>query len=604
MASLLVVLIISACGAYLYLKSTLVKSFAMVITAICAGVVAFGYFEILANVLIGRDIIVPWAQTACFTLLFVLAFAVLQTIAGQLTRRPIDLGLWPERIGRTICGIFLGLMLSGLLLTAIAMAPLSNRYPYQRFDPGNPDAGKPSRVLLNADGFATGWFGMISSGSFSGKRSFVALHPSFIDQVFLNRHKITEGVSIIAGTEAIKVPPKLAAWPGPEGLKDSNNKPLSPRSDHKLTIVRVGINKNAVKQAGVFTLSQLRLLCKHKNDAKKPLTGRAKGIYPVGYLKTVNQLRIKRLEDRIKIAPADFDGRVKWIDFAFYVPNDYVGVLVEFKQDNVAKLPAPVTAEQAPPPAPFVPLSECAKDTAELHRLASAKVYGVELAVGRKILADLTLEISDPNQWQNIQTAGSITPAQFEDGKINYVRAELKMQKPAEEEPEAPRAAKEEIDEERTFRPTMTSVKKAGGIGGMLKPLEGYKLLSLKCNSPSAGAVIKAEQLPFLVEASGVIHRPVGVIASVEIDDRLVYEFDYCSLTAEDVTDGLIIAEDGSVAKPFPDTIWLTEQTQSISEFYLLYLIESGRGAIITAVGADDSQSPAGFKRYEGFSIK
>ncbi len=183
MASLIVVLIILSCAAYQYLKGTLVKSSAAVIITICASVVAFAYFELLANVFISRGdnsrfvSIAPWAQTLSFVLLFVLAFAILRTIAAQLMRHPVDLGLWPERIGRITCGILLGLILSGLLLTALAMAPLSNKYPYQRFDASRPDAERPNRVLLNTDGFATGWFGMISSGSLSGKRSFATLHP-------------------------------------------------------------------------------------------------------------------------------------------------------------------------------------------------------------------------------------------------------------------------------------------------------------------------------------------------------------------------------------------------------------------------------------------
>ena len=187
MGSLLVVLIILGCVAYQYLKGTLVKSFVVVITSICASVVAFGYFELLANVFISREIFVLWAYPLSFALLFILAFAVLQTIAAQLTRRPIDLGLLPERIGRVVCGIFLGLIVSGLLLTVAAMAPISPKYPYQRFDETSPDPENPGKVLLNADGFATGWFSIVSSGSFSGKRSFATLHPAFLDKLFLNR---------------------------------------------------------------------------------------------------------------------------------------------------------------------------------------------------------------------------------------------------------------------------------------------------------------------------------------------------------------------------------------------------------------------------------
>jgi len=356
MASLLVVLIISGCVAYQYLKGTLVKAFTTIITTICAGVVAFGYFELLANVFVSSNAnlrypsLVPWAQPLTFVLLLVLVFAILQTIAAQLTRRPVDLGLWPERIGRAVCGIFLGLIISGLLLTALAMAPLSNKYPYQRFDAKRPDAEKPDKVLFNTDGFATGWFSTISSGSFSGKRSFAALHPAFLDQVFLNRHNVADDISIITSSQAIEVPNKTAAWPAPEGLKDSEdpNKPIEPKGGHNLTIVRLRIKSNAIKLAGKFTFSQLRLVCKAKSDAKNPLAGKGKNIYPFGYLKTASELkRVKQLSDQMKIST------FQWVDFAFYVPNGFVPVLLEFKQNSIVEVPPLVTAEQAPPTVPF-----------------------------------------------------------------------------------------------------------------------------------------------------------------------------------------------------------------------------------------------------------
>ena len=589
MANLFVVLVILGCAAYQYLKGTLVKSFAMVITTICASVVAFGYFEPLANVLVGRNILVPWAQPLSFVLLFVLAFAILQTIAGQLTRQPVDLGLLPERIGRVVCGIFLGLIISGLLLTALAMAPLPTKYPYQRFNKTRPDAEKPKRALFNADGLATGWFNIVSSGSFSGKRSFATLHPAFLDQVFLNRHKIKDEISIITSSDAIEIPKKKAAWPAPEGLRDSNGKPLSLKSGHNLTIVRVGINKKAIKDAGRFTLSQLRLVCKEKSRAKNPLAGKGRSIYPVGYLKTADQLQIKQLNDEITLDRDDFGKAVRWIDFAFYVPNGFTPVLVEFKQNNIAEVPPPVSYEQAPPAVPFIPIAECAKDDAELQPISLAKVYGVELATRARLLAGLTLEIGDPNQWRNAQTDRSIKPAQFdEEGKVNYVRAELKIEKPAQESEEA---------EKKTWQEREAFSK-------MLKPLDGYRLLSLKCNNPSVGVAIKAEQLPVLVELSDLIHRPVGVIASGKIGDQVIYELDYCSLTADEMTGGLAIAENGSVAQPFPDMLWLTKQAQSISEFYVLYLVETGRNAIITSVQPADSQMAAGFKKYQAFFVK
>lgn len=587
MTVLIVLLIIAGCVAFQYLKGTLVKSFATIIIAICASTIAFGYFELLANLIINRSEnvkLILWAQPISFILLFILAFAILQTCAAQLMRKPVEFELLAERIGRVLCAIFLGLIVSGTLIAAFAMAPLSNKYPYQRFLPNNPNAEKPKKAFLNADGFATGFFSHISNGSLRGKKSFATLHPDFLNQVFLNRHQIADEISIITSSDAIELPKKNAAWLAPETIKNSDGIPLPPKTGHTLTVVRVGITTKAIKTGGTFTLSQLRLVC-NKKTAKKRLVGKAKNIYPIGCLKTTDLFQRKQLNDQIRIERADISGRVKWLDFVFYVPNDFVPVLIEFKQNSLVEVPPLVSVDQISPTTPFIQKSDRATTSAKIKPISSAKIYGLELATRSRFLAGLTLKIDDTEQWQNAQTDRSIQPAQFEDGKIKLVRAELKSIQPPETDAQKPR-------------------RKSTGVSNMLESLEGYRLLSLKCNNPPVGATINAQQLPVLIELSGLIHRPVGVIASGKINDQTVYEADYCSLTSDDTPNGLTIAEDSSVEKPFPDTVWLTAQAQSISEFYVLYLVKSDRNAFITSVKPADSRTSAPLKDYEAFFIK
>jgi hypothetical protein len=352
-----VMLVIIGCAAYQFLKGTVVKAFATIIVAICASAIAFGYFEFLARFFLRYvPSLTSWAQALSFLLLFIFCFAVLQTIVAQLTRHPVDLGFLPERIGRAVCGIFLGLYSSGVILTVLTIAPLPNEYPYQRFDQRNPDAERPSKVFLNVDGFVTGFFSMLSNGSFSAisnKRSFACLHPCFLNQIFLNRHNISDGVSILTSAEAIEVPPKNGLWYAPDNIRAAEGKSLPTKSGHNLVIARVGINKSAAKDAGTFTLSQLRLICKTKAGAKKPFVGKGKNAYPIGYLTSANQVQLKKLNDRIRLGSDDFKERVRWIDFAFYIPNDFVPVLVEFKLNNIVPVQPPVPAEQAPQVEPF-----------------------------------------------------------------------------------------------------------------------------------------------------------------------------------------------------------------------------------------------------------
>jgi hypothetical protein len=377
MASLAVVLIILGCGALMYFKGTVVKAFAMIIIAIFSSVVAFGYFEALSNVIISRGnegsllSLVPWAQGLCFSLLFIVTFGLLQTAAAFLARHPVDLGFLPERIGRIVCGIILGFIISGILLTALQMTSLPLSYPYQRFDPSSLDPDNPNGVLLNADGFATGLFGIISNGSFSGKNSFKTIHPNYLDQLFMNR--LIGNTSNVSGVSPAIEVPKPGVWPASQAVKEQVDKfvselrtrggkvvyepggksvpiPISTGGSYNPTIVRVGIKKRAIYReakvnGGVFTPSQLRLICTRS-------TGEAVNAYPMGYLKTKDEMEIS---PEINIAIGDIEGNARYIDFVFCVPSGYDETYVEFKLNSIVEIPtgAKVSADQAPAVSPF-----------------------------------------------------------------------------------------------------------------------------------------------------------------------------------------------------------------------------------------------------------
>ena len=384
MASLVMVIIILGCAAYQYFKGSFIRAVATVIIAICAGIAAFGFFETLANVFISRSesgsflSIAPWAQPLSFALLFIIVFGAMQTGLMYLTNnQSVDLGFLPERIGRVVCGILLGLLISGFLLTALGMAPLPDKYPYQRFD------GKRNKVLLNADGLVTGLFRIISKGSLSGKRSFATIHPDFIDQIHLNR--MTSGISILTSKSpaiSLPKPTEPAVWPAPQSLNEQINQIVSDlnrqgklkdestgkfmsmpglfSNDYQPTIVRIGIIKSAIRSqakisAGTFILPQLKLICKRQGYGDDPLAGTGINIYPIGHLKAADQIQVST---EIKLdSKDDFTGnaREKWIDFVFCIPRDYVPVLVEFKQNSILEISprAFVTADKAPPPAVF-----------------------------------------------------------------------------------------------------------------------------------------------------------------------------------------------------------------------------------------------------------
>jgi len=361
-ANLLAMLIVLGCAGYQYQKGDLVRSFATVVMAICATAAAFGYFEVVAGLLIGSGdksrigSLAPWAWTLSFAMIFIVLFALLQTAIGQVLRKPVDLGVIAERLGRVVCGLVLGLVCSGVLITALVMAPLPTKYRYPRFDDNNVNLEAPAKVMLNVDGFATGWANLLSSGSFSGKKSLDALHPDFLDQMYLDSLGAADHVSLSAAGDAIELPKKnedgriAAVWAAPETMKDADGKTINSKSGHTLTIVRVGFKERSVSYAGRFTLSQLRLICKAKTDTADVLVGKARNAYAIGYVTAENRLEIGRLNKIVEITNRDFAEKtnVLWVDFGFYVPSDSIPVLLEFKRNIIIQLPRPIPTEEAP----------------------------------------------------------------------------------------------------------------------------------------------------------------------------------------------------------------------------------------------------------------
>jgi hypothetical protein len=108
------------------------------------------------------------------------------------------------------------------------------------------------------------------------------------------------------------------------------------------------------------------------------------------------------------------------------------------------------------------------------------------------------------------------------------------------------------------------------------------------------------------VEISGAVNHAVGVIAMGKAGEQYLCEFDYCSAIPKDSnTPGcLTIVENGTIAKPFPESVWLTQEAQEISEFYVLYMVKSGKNTFITSVRPAGAENGARLKQYEGLLVK
>jgi len=358
MVSLVMLAIMVGCAALLYLKGTLVQGVVLIFNALFAGFAALGFFEPLARFLIKYSPgIAVWAPMICFLLLFILIFAVLEAMAMQFGKEKADLGLWPERIGRVLCGILLGYIVTGHLLVALATVPypLFNKYPYERFAERNPNPANPNKPFLSPDGFVTGLFGKISQGSFraiSSPRSFAVLRADFLDQLYLNRLKLAQDVSLTTTIPAITVE-KGHVWYAPDSLRDTEGKPVSAQPGENLMLVRMGIKNRAIKDAATFTLSQVRLVCSPKTDSENPLIGQGQSVYPVGYIGADSRLERKSLAEILTMEASGKSGDSQTIDLAFSVPMNMAATVIEFKLNNAVQLPAPASGEEAPALLPF-----------------------------------------------------------------------------------------------------------------------------------------------------------------------------------------------------------------------------------------------------------
>ena len=140
----------------------------------------------------------------------------------------------------------------------------------------------------------------------------------------------------------------------------------------------------------------------------------------------------------------------------------------------------------------------------------------------------------------------------------------------------------------------------------MLAPLDGYEMVSLKCNNPATGKAVSKAELPSLVELSGKVHRPVGVVVTGMVGDNYLCEVNYCGQVSDSTPKGLTVGEDGTVSQSLFDTVSLPSQADSIDNFYVLYLVKPTKTpkTIIIAVQSGQTQEFAGFKKYEGYYLK
>lgn len=339
-AELVVIVVILATMGYIYLKGSIVKAFLFFINAIIASTIALSFFETAGRLLIGYGYGGQWIFAAIFLLIFALIFILLLAISEKLAPDDLYLGDAPDHIGRSIIAIPVGLVIAGVILIAVNLSPLPEKWPYERFalDNKNVRPSAPDKSLLfNADGFVTGFASIMSKGSMAGKKSLAVFHPQLLNELALNRITSDESNPIISGTDAISV--KKAYLADSVLAETIENRP----SGTKLVVIQTEIRNSPVKDGGAlyvietgtvtFTMAQVRLICK---DSADNLAGSAEVAYPIGYLINETTIDRKNITEEIKLTGADFPRGTKTLNFVFHIPNDTVPVMLQFKINAVS----------------------------------------------------------------------------------------------------------------------------------------------------------------------------------------------------------------------------------------------------------------------------
>jgi hypothetical protein len=113
----------------------------------------------------------------------------------------------------------------------------------------------------------------------------------------------------------------------------SDNQPISEGSRTKAVIIKTAAE-------GLFTMSQIRLVCK-AGDSANNLQGSGQVVWPIGYISRDNVVDLKNLTEKIT---------TNRLDLVFYIPADAVPVMLQFKQNAVAQVGKLESGETTPPP--------------------------------------------------------------------------------------------------------------------------------------------------------------------------------------------------------------------------------------------------------------
>lgn len=344
MATILVLLVILAGVTYFYLKCNIMTSLTNLLAALMGCILAFSYYEQLAGLLASESWAVTWIQSATFLLIFFFGFLFIRVLSGFLAKSDFEVSRMAKLAVTLICGALTGIIVSGILLIAVGLSPLSPKAFYSRFPLSQPiHLGIFYPPVINADGFTASFYSWVSQSSLSSSKSFAVLHADYLTRIHLNRYALSKDIPAVCAPKAIKLPTGNVQ---PVRLWDFPDQP-------RMTVIRLGISGNPIPKGGAagddqkiaLIPAQMPLIAKEQDQAGN-YTGSAHVIYPSGILRNsaFEMLSLNQeMAEEVKNLGSD---RTVWLDLAYQVPQGQRAVLIGFKQNAILELPKSVPTSE------------------------------------------------------------------------------------------------------------------------------------------------------------------------------------------------------------------------------------------------------------------
>lgn len=335
-ATIVVIAVILVTMGTFYWRSSLMTMLATVLSAIFASVVAFTYYEPIANFIIRKGWFMELSHGLSFLILFFLTLLLMQALSDLILRSKIDLGKGVHIAFTVGCGLFAGLLIAGHLLIGLSLLPVSPKF-YLRYSPERPlnltTLGTPSSPLFNPDGMSASLYSWISRGSLSGHKSFAAFHPEFIRQIHVNRWALANGISPILSPIALKLP---SGAQKPVRTRDFPDNP-------KLTVIRLGIRAAEMKSGGAndkdgnvsLILAQVPVIAVGSEADRYKGTGTL--LYPEGVVED-GVFKPLELDQALMFDSDNFTDPMVWLDLAYKAQDNLTPVLLTFKRNAIVEL--------------------------------------------------------------------------------------------------------------------------------------------------------------------------------------------------------------------------------------------------------------------------